>query len=117
MFDEENDPGWRTNLLAIVKGEDTSEATGALLALTFDEPDRIWMEELLLDLVDNAPDAQLRALAVICLGHLARIHGDITAETVVARLQALRTDESLRSRAVNALEDIEDFTSIKVEPE
>ncbi|MER6590910.1 hypothetical protein ABT214_03415 [Micromonospora purpureochromogenes] len=107
---------WRQNLVTVVKGPDTSEATGALLALTFDEPDRLWMEKLLLGLIDDdATDPQVRALAVICLGHLARIHGATTAKTVVVRLKALRGDEALRSRAVNALNDIEDFTSEPIE--
>jgi len=92
-----------------VWGENTSDATGALLTLTLEEPDRLWMERLLLDLVDRASDPQVKALAVICLGHLARIHRAITAETVIVRLQALKSDRELGSRARNALEDIEIF--------
>lgn len=96
-------------MLADVSGGDVAQATDALLSLTYHEPDRLWMEATLLDLVDNAPDPQVRALAVVCLGHLARIHRSITAAKIVPKLQELESDPNLSSRAVNALEDFAIF--------
>lgn len=83
--------------------------TDSLLSLTYHEMDRVWLENTLLDLVDNGSDPQIRALAVVCLGHVARMHRAITKETVLPKLHELERDPYLRSRAVNALDDIEIF--------
>jgi hypothetical protein len=101
---------WRESTLAAVRGGDTTEATSALLALAFDEPDRKWIEGILLDLVDGSQDWQVRALAVICMGHVARIHGEISP-AVKLKLEELLADQLLASRAQNALDDIEVFAN------
>lgn len=88
---------------------DLAVATEALLSLTNHEVDRKWIEMALLRVIDGPFDLQLRQLAVICLGHVARIHGAISRDFVVPKLHLLERDPDLGSRARNALEDIEIF--------
>jgi hypothetical protein len=108
------DPAWRAEMMAEVVSGNLQRATDALLSLTNHEVDRRWIEDTLLDVIESDLDLQVRQLAVVCLGHVARIHRGI-ANRVVSRLQALKSDSDLASRARNALEDIEIFASSKVD--
>lgn len=101
---------WRDQMLAQVRSEEIARSTDALLSLTFNEPDRLWLEQFLLGMIDTSPEPQVRALAVICLGHVARLHRAITRASV-EKLNELRNDAELRSRALNAIEDIEVFAA------
>jgi hypothetical protein len=96
-------------MMAEVMSGDVARATDALLSLTNHEVDRLWIEVVLLGVIDGDLELQIRQLAVICLGHVARIHGDITKGKVMPKLRALERDPDLGSRAKNALEDIEVF--------
>lgn len=107
--DSSTDPTWRAEMLAELSSGDIVRATDALLSLTNHEGNRALMESLLLEVLDGVWDIQVKQLAVICMGHLARIHGSIS-EAVVARLKVLRDDVSFGSRARNALGDVEMFT-------
>ncbi|TDC48024.1 hypothetical protein E1258_28190 [Micromonospora sp. KC207] len=102
------DPSWRADLMAEVASGDVPRATDALLSLVNHESERIWIESALLDVIDGEFDLQIRQLAVICLGHVARIHRAISDE-VVSRLEEMRSDRDFSSRANNALEDVEIF--------
>jgi hypothetical protein len=104
----EPDAAWRAEMMADVRGEDVARATEALLSLTNHEPDRGWIEAVLLDVIDSSLDQQVRQLAVICLGHIARIHGAIS-ERVIRKLETLENVSEFTSRARNALEEIEMF--------
>jgi hypothetical protein len=103
------DLAWRAEMMAEVQSGDVVRATDALLSLTNGEVDRSWIEDTLLGVIDGHDDLQVRQLAVICLGHLARIHGNISDDTVVAKLKSLQRDPEFASRATNALEDVETF--------
>lgn len=102
------DPTWRADMMADVASGDVSRATEALLSLVNHESDRSWIESVLLRVVDSNFDLQVRQLAVICLGHVARIHRAIS-DSAVSRLREMQDDPSLSSRARNALEDVEIF--------
>jgi hypothetical protein len=102
------DVTWRADMLAQVYGGDLGSATDALLSLTNHDPDRCWLEEQLISVIDGSLDLQVRQLAVICLGHLARIHGAISQQ-VREKLILLESVPDFRSRAKNALDDVEIF--------
>ncbi|WP_433604971.1 hypothetical protein ACQP2P_26100 [Dactylosporangium sp. CA-139114] len=102
---------WRDEQLAMVHGADLDIATDALLELAHREPDRGWTERLLLQIIDGDADAQLRALAVTCLGHVARRHRAIDRETVLPVLRELLDDPTLGDRARETIDDIETFAS------
>lgn len=102
------DTAWRADMLAQVRGGDLGSATEALLSLTNHDPDRRWLEEQMIGVIESSLDLQVRQLAVVCLGHLARIHGAISQQ-VREKLSSLEAIPDFRSRARNALEDVEIF--------
>lgn len=100
---------WRAAMLSDLRGPDITAATRALLALTYDDPDRTAVESLLLrQLSSSEVDPEVRALAVTCMGHVGRIHRAVSPE-VVRRLESLIDDPELGGRAEDALGDIAAF--------
>lgn len=100
---------WRVDVLAELQSGVAGRATDALLSLTYHESDRVWLEDLLLGVLeDDGNDLQVRQLATICLGHSARIHQAVSRR-VIDRLDALLGHPELASRATDALSDIAIF--------
>jgi hypothetical protein len=99
---------WRAALVSDLDSPDVASSTSALLALTYDDPDRRAVEIILLRLLTPEVDHQLRALAVTCMGHLGRIHHAVSPD-VVHRLKGLLNDPVLCGRADDALDDIGSF--------
>jgi hypothetical protein len=81
----------------------------ALVRVAFNDPDWRWVQEKCLTFLDN-PTSDVRRLAVTCLGHLARIHGEIDRERVLPLLNILRKDDEVSGTVEDTLEDIEAFT-------
>jgi len=108
-LDEAELSSWRAGLLADIASSESGRSTRALLSLTYDDPDRIWLEKVLLDCLGQEFDPQVRALAVTCMGHVGRIHGAVSAN-IVAKLEELLGDPVLGPRAEDALGDIRYFT-------
>jgi hypothetical protein len=108
-LDEAELSAWRTGLLADISIADASRSTRALLSLTYEDPDRIWLEKVLIESLGREFDAQVRALAVTCMGHVGRIHGAISSN-IIEKLQELLDDPVLGPRAEDALGDIRHFT-------
>ncbi|KND31882.1 hypothetical protein [Streptomyces acidiscabies] len=101
----------RTEKLADLASGDTVRATRALLYLTYEDPDRRWLEGLLLDQVREGNEPQLRLLAVTCMGHLGRMRGAVGAE-VVACLERLLGEPELGGVAEDALGDVGWFAEV-----
>lgn len=114
MADQEQQelPDWRAAMISDLRGPDITAATRALLALTYNDPDRTAVEVLLLcQLSSSDVDPEVRALAVTCMGHVGRIHRAVSPETV-RRLEALIDDAELGGRAEDALGDIAAFGAV-----
>jgi len=112
MSDDTSDElAWRAEMTADLTSGDTTRSANALLELTYDEPDRGWLEDLLLDQLKPGNDPQLRALAVTCMGHVGRLHRAVSG-WIVARLEGLLGDPELDGFAENALGDIRHFATI-----
>lgn len=99
---------WRAAKLEAFRSGDLSVALDAMLALTYYDPDRPWVEALLRASIKPGNDPQIRRLAVTCLGHVARIHSAIDAKSVAA-LEQLLADPELSGTVEDALGDIESF--------
>ena len=105
----EPDEPWRREMLAAIESDDVARATQSLVELTYNDPDGGWVEQVVLAHLDTRYHDQLRALAATCLGHVARIHGEINRSTVVPALRALLSDPLLAGRAQDALDDVDQF--------
>jgi hypothetical protein len=106
---EEIDPIPRDQAETMLANGTSEDKTRALLSVALNGEDRTWVQQWCLDLLES-DDPQVRRIAVVCLGHLARIHGEIDHATVVPRLRRLSSDPAVAGDAENALEDIEIFT-------
>ncbi|WP_143116005.1 hypothetical protein [Lentzea xinjiangensis] len=105
---ESSDLEKRSELLRDLASYDIAQSTQALLDLTFDDPDRLWLEDLLLrTLDDDSVDPQLHSIAVTCMGHLGLRRGQISGR-IVTRLRGLLADPDLGGIAEDALGDIQD---------
>lgn len=107
MFDLES---WRSGTLADIKSSRMGLATKALVGLTYNEPDRIWLEKILLNLLGAENDEQIRTLAVTCMGHVARIHRAISPE-LIEKLNELLTNPLFVGPAEDALDDVKSFVA------
>ncbi|MEV0069646.1 hypothetical protein [Amycolatopsis sp. NPDC050768] len=107
----EVDQAWRAEMLEAIASGDLSRSTRALLSLTYNEPDREWVEDLLLGQLREGNDPQLRSLAVICVGHLGRLHGLVSGRLIIV-LKDLLGDPVLGGTAEDALGDIMHFAWI-----
>jgi len=102
----------RIEKLADLASGDMGRATRALLYLTYEEPDRDWLEGLLLSQWREETDSQLRSLAVTCMGHVGRIRGIIGGRTVDC-LEDLLGDPVVGGIAEDALRDIRAFAVVE----
>jgi hypothetical protein len=93
----------------IFRGNHAEEIVHALLSITHYESDWHWVQDRALSCL-HSPSPDVRRTAVLCLGHLARIHGQIDRPKVIAALTKLRTDPECSGQVEDALEDIEKFT-------
>jgi HEAT repeat protein len=69
-----------------------------------------WAEELVYKLIDHS-DALVRSNAMLSLSHIARVHGTLDRQRAIDVLRVARNDrdESVRSQAEDALEDVQHF--------
>lgn len=96
-------------MLAKIASGDQREAADALLSLVNYDPERTWLEGVLIGIVENPDAGPLRSLAVTCLGHVARLHQAIDQQVVVPLLKRLATDSALGAVARDALDDVDVF--------
>lgn len=102
---------WRSEMMDDLASGDLSRSTLALLSLTYDDPDRLWVEDLLLGQLSEGNDRQLRSLAVTCMGHLGRTRGVVSVR-IVSCLEGLLSDSYLGGIAEDALGDVRYFATI-----
>lgn len=81
---------WRSAMIATLASGDRERAADALLSLTYNEPDRSWLERMLIAQFGD-DDKHVAALAATCLGHVARLRGAIDPKSV-ERLRELSRD-------------------------
>jgi hypothetical protein len=108
MIYREPQPAGRDDLLDAVREGNAEEIAESLLGLTTNDPDWRWVQDRCLALLRH-PSTDVRAIAVTCLGHLARTHRQLDSAKVVAELQTLQSDDELAGRIQDALEDIAQY--------
>ncbi|WP_255436216.1 hypothetical protein [Salinispora sp. H7-4] len=93
---------------AVDRGELFSALDAMVGAALYGDGDWKELQELYLELLDHE-DCQVKALAATCLGHLARVYGQLDEPRVVAALHHVRSVPNFGGAAATALEDIELF--------
>jgi hypothetical protein len=93
---------------ALSAGEDPSRVSALLVGSALHDPEWQSVQDLCLELLDG-DDPTIAATAVTCLGHLARLHGEIDKDRVIPALAALAAHPVIGKRVPDALDDIEMF--------
>ncbi|MCC4607776.1 hypothetical protein LL967_07815 [Xanthomonas campestris pv. zinniae] len=91
-----------------LSSSDRDVVATTMLYISHNISENPWTQEKLISLLGNR-DADIRGLALTCLGHVARISGKINSDLVFPVLKKMLLDESLGGRAQDALDDIEMF--------
>lgn len=101
----------REEVAAVLAAGDVAAICDMLVGVAFHEPDRAWAEDLFLaQLASTEPD--IARLSATCLGHLARIHGEIDHDKVSAAFAAAEGRSPEIDDAIeNARSDIAMFTA------
>jgi len=95
----------RKELREALNSQSDECAARAIIATALHDPDWTWAEQqCLLALQDKRQE--VRAAAIVGLGHIARIHGRSTLSVVLPALETLRSDQDLGGTAEDAIEDI-----------
>ena len=89
---------------------DIAELCNAMVSVAFYEKDWHWAQDRFLSFI-NHDEPQVRGLAAICLGHLARIHGVLDLDLVLPILHELRHDSAISGRVEDALDDITQYAN------
>jgi hypothetical protein len=92
----------------IFDGDDLDNVRLTLVRVAYHEPDCVWAQDRCLRFCDHE-DSQVRSVAALCLGHIARIHGKLDLKKVIPVLRRLLKDELTASRAEDALDDIKRY--------
>ncbi|MFB9327081.1 HEAT repeat domain-containing protein [Paenibacillus aurantiacus] len=94
---------------ALHSGE-VKKVVDALLALTFHNDDWKAVQEICIR-CSSDQNPNVRGIAILCFGHLARIHGDLEQDKVLPIVRNALNDpnEFVRSHATSALDDIHFF--------
>ncbi|TDD37983.1 hypothetical protein E1287_06675 [Actinomadura sp. KC06] len=103
-------PVRRDELRRALAEKDNEAIHTALVGLALHDEDGTWVQDQCLALKDH-PSWDVRAIALLCLGHVARIHGAIDRDRVLPVLRSALHDPRTAGYAEQAIGDIEDFVT------
>jgi hypothetical protein len=89
----------------VFASRDLQKVREALVSIAFVEPDWRWVQDWCLAFTARA-HCSVRAVAATCLGHLARIHGQLDTQRVMPRLELLLGDPETTAYAETAIDDV-----------
>ncbi len=105
MYFEEINPMSRRYAECVFEQDNAEKIEEALLRVTFHDEDWRWVQSYCLKFLEYQ-DRSVRAVAAICLGHLACIHGTLDTAIAVPALKAQLSDPCVAKEASEALDDI-----------
>jgi len=111
---EEIDPISRSDAMVALGSAKPRDICKALVRLAFHDPDLRWVQSLCIELTEHST-VEVQSTAILCLGHLARIHWALDLEKVVPLLIDLRKNPLLSGRVDDAMDDIEIFLGVKID--
>jgi hypothetical protein len=113
---EEIDSISRSDAMVGLGSANPRDICKALVRLAFHDPDLRWVQSLCIELAEHST-VEVQSTAILCLGHLARIHRALDLEKVVPLLIDLRKNPMLSGRVDDAMDDIEIFLGVKIDRE
>lgn len=102
------DPISQTEAEDMLNSGNSVQIVDALLRSAFHDPDWHWVQTQALEYVHHA-SLEVQLMAVLCFGHLARIHGTLDLDLVMPVLRKLADDPQLSGRVEDVLDDIQMF--------
>lgn len=99
----------KQKLEAMLRSENTTIATDALLYLCFNIDDPEWIQVKCVEVIEKHRNDDVRGLALTCIGHVARMHKVINKTLVIPVLLEKLKHSRLSGRAQDALDDIDVF--------
>lgn len=87
------------------RSNDIGRISDALVAVALHDSDWRWVQSKCLEFA-GSPIPEIRGLVATCLGHLARLHGQLDLDLVLPILESMRSDSDVSGRAQDALQDI-----------
>jgi hypothetical protein len=111
---EEIDSISRSDAMIPLGSANSRDICNALVRLAFHDPDLRWVQGLCIELAEHST-VEVQSTAILCLGHLARIHRALDLEKVVPLLIDLRKNPLLPGRVDDAMDDIEIFLGVKID--
>ena len=104
----------RSDAMVALGSADPRDICIALVRLALHDPDLGWVQSLCIELTWRST-VEVQSTAILCLGHLARIHRALDLEKVVPLLIELRKNPLLSGRVDDAMDDIEIFLGVKID--
>ncbi len=97
-------------ILQMVHSDESAIKVNGLLALAHQADDWEFAQDCMVRYSEH-PDEHIRGIAILCFGHIARIHGMLNEELVMPILHKALDDERsfVRGHAESALDDIITF--------
>lgn len=89
--------------------EDIEFCCKLLLKITFNCDNWKWIQDICIDVINSNREKNLCGLAVTCIGHLARIHGNIEKDKVYDFLNNQKENPYIKDRIDGAIDDINMF--------
>ncbi|WP_143658459.1 hypothetical protein [Embleya scabrispora] len=99
------------DILKALEVKDTDSAAAILLGLVLDDADGRRACEVVYSCLVGELDEQIKVLAVRCVGHLARIHGEVPS-ILLKVINGLKSDPLYRGAVEDALDDVSRFTHL-----
>jgi len=97
----------RAELQADLESRDRERVATALISAALNDPDREWVEAIIVQFITNE-DPWVRGAAALAAGHTARIHRDLDAR-IAPLVRKLLEEPDTSGKARDALDDIEMF--------
>lgn len=106
---EDVSPTTRQELRDALASDSAERAARAILATALYDTDWRWAEQQCLSALQDKRQ-EVRAAAIVGLGHVARVHGKSTLTVVIPALEALGSSKDFAGIVEDAIEDILLFT-------
>jgi hypothetical protein len=101
------EPISKERALEVFRSGTPQEISMALISAALYEDDRVWVEEWIIKL-SRHQDVGVRGTSAVALGHVARLHGEISPSALAA-IRTLLDDERTVGAATNAISDVRIF--------